>query len=400
MRVEEHAGRCRIELQRQLIEWRRHFHRNPELSFQEIETARFVATTLSGFEGMTVRTGVGKTGVVATLSNGPGKTVAIRADMDALPITEKSNHDYVSKNQGVMHACGHDAHTAILLGVAKVLAEKAKVHAFTGTIKLLFQPAEEATDHEGLSGAPRMMQEGALDDVDNIIALHVCPWHEVGVIQVNAGYSMASVDVFHATIRGTGGHGGYPHVGTDPVWMLGSVLQAFYSLPTRRLSPLDIAVASIGEINAGSASNVIPADVSVTGTLRAYCPKVREQLIDEVEKAFSIVEPLGGAYTFSVVRGEPALSNDSTVTQVIKEVVAAHKQTYKIVEEPFGLGGEDFGYMTQVVPGAMFFLGCMLPDGIRRDLHTNQFDIDERCLEIGVDLLVDTAIALLYRSDN
>lgn len=400
MQVEKELMTNEQNFDKQLIEWRRHLHRHPELSFQEEETARFVAETLRGFEGVSIQTGVGRTGVVATITNGPGKTVAIRADMDALPIQETNNHGYASKNHGVMHACGHDAHTAMLLGAAQLLSERSSNGSFKGTIKLLFQPAEEATDAEGLSGAPRMMAEGVLDGVESIIALHVCPWHDVGVIQVNEGYSMASVDVFHAEIRGTGGHGGYPHLGTDPIWMLGSVLQTFYSMPTRRLSPLDTAVASIGEIRTGTASNVIPEVVLVTGSIRAYSPEVREQMILEVEKAFQIVVPLGGSYDFTVVRGEPALNNDGLVTQIIKDTVREVDATILIEEGPFGLGGEDFGYMAQAVPGAMFFLGCALPDGIRRDLHTSQFDIDERCLPIGVNILVESALAILNRSDS
>lgn len=400
MQAEKKFKTDELTFEQQLVQWRRHLHRHPELSFQEEETARFVEKTLRGFEGVSIQTGIGKTGVVATISNGPGKTVAIRADMDALPIQEKNDHNYASINPGVMHACGHDAHTAMLLGVAQRLSKKAANKNLKGTIKLIFQPAEEATDAEGLSGAPRMMSDGVLDGVESIIALHVCPWHDVGVIQVNEGYSMASVDVFHAEIRGTGGHGGYPHLGTDPIWMLGSVLQAFYSMPTRRLSPLDTAVASIGEIRTGTASNVIPEVVSVTGSIRAYSPEVREQMILEVERAFQVVGPLGGSYEFTVVRGEPALNNDGAVTQIIKETAEKVDATIQIEESPYGLGGEDFGYMAQAVPGAMFFLGCALPDGIRRDLHTSQFDIDERCLPIGVNILVESAIALLNRLDS
>lgn len=384
-----------MAIEHQLIGWRRHLHQYPELSFQEYRTSQFIVGILNQIEGIAIRTNIANTGIVATITSGEGKTVAIRADMDALPIMEKNEHGYQSKKPGVMHACGHDAHTAILLGTAKILAKKAKEGSFQGTIKLIFQPAEEMTDDEGLSGAPRMMQEGVLEDVESIIALHMCPWEPVGTIQMNDGYSMANVDVFRGKISGTGGHGGYPHVGTDPIWMLGFFLQAFYGAISRKISALETAVASIGQIQTGTATNIIPEEVSITGTLRTYSPEVREQLVQVVEQAFKVVEPLGGSYIFEVERGEPALYNDPKVNEVIKNAAKKLYPDIKIVQKPFGLGGEDFAYMTREVPGAMFFLGCALPDGISRDLHTNIFDIDERCLSMGVSILAASALKLL-----
>lgn len=384
-----------MAIEHQLVSWRRHLHQYPELSFQEYQTAHFVAETLKEIEGVSIQENIANTGIVASISTGEGKTVAIRADMDALPITEKNKHSYQSKNPGVMHACGHDAHTAILLGTAKILAKRAKEGLFQGTVKLIFQPAEEATDHEGLSGAPRMMQEGVLENVESIIALHMCPWEPVGTIQMNDGYSMANVDVFHGKIRATGGHAGYPHLGTDPIWMLGSFLQAFYGIISRKISALDTAVASIGQIQTGTASNIIPEEISITGTLRTYSPEVRDELAKQVEQAFKVVEPFGGSYTFEVERGEPALNNDPKVNEIIKNAATELYPAIKIVQKPFGLGGEDFGYMTREIPGAMFFLGCGLQDGISRDLHTNIFDIDERCLPMGVSILTESALKLL-----
>lgn len=384
-----------MAIEHQLIGWRRHLHQYPELSFQEYRTSQFIVGILNQIEGIAIRTNIANTGIVATITSGEGKTVAIRADMDALPIMEKNEHGYQSKNLGVMHACGHDAHTAILLGTAKILAKKAKEGSFQGTIKLIFQPAEEMTDDEGLSGAPRMMQEGVLENVESIIALHMCPWEPVGTIQMNDGYSMANVDVFRGKISGTGGHGGYPHVGTDPIWMLGFFLQAFYGAISRKISALETAVASIGQIQTGTATNIIPEEVSITGTLRTYSPEVREQLVQVVEQAFKVVESLGGSYIFEVERGEPALYNDPKVNEVIKNAAKKLYPDIKIVQKPFGLGGEDFAYMTREVPGAMFFLGCALPDGISRDLHTNIFDIDERCLSMGVSILAESALKLL-----
>src|SRR5690625_4357751 len=320
--------------------------------------------------------------------------------MDALPIQEENTHAFVSKNDGVMHACGHDAHTSILLGAAHLLAKQFEEGQLTGTVKLIFQPAEESTDDHGLSGAPYMIRDGVLQNVDAIIALHVCPWHPVGVVQMNNGFSMANVDVFKATIKGTGGHGGYPHLATDPLWMLGAILQTFYGTVGRRISPLDIVAASIGKIEAGAVSNVIPSDVKIEGTLRSYSPEAREKLAEEVENVFKMAETFGGSYEFLLEKGEPALNNDMEVNMLIEQSIKDIYPDMHIHWEPFGMGGEDFGYMTEKVPGAMIFLGCKMEDGVQRDLHTPIFDIDERCLPIGTAIFVATVNHFLQRESD
>ncbi|SMO63363.1 amidohydrolase [Melghirimyces algeriensis] len=385
------------EIREMLVKWRRHIHQNPELSFREFETSRLVAQELSRIEGMNVKTEVGTTGVIGTLSQGNGWTVAIRADMDALPIADAKDRPYRSQNPGVMHACGHDAHTAILLGVARLLGEEFQNGEVQGTVKLIFQPAEEHTGPYGSTGAPRMMEEGALDGVDRVIALHMNPERTVGAVQLNDGYTMASVDTFQGTLYGTGGHGAYPHLGTDPAWMLLPVLQALHGIVARRVSPLEPAVVSIGQIHAGTASNVIPSEVFIQGTIRTYDPQTREMMIKELEKAFSLVDTLGGNYTFQVEQGEPGLYNHPSVNEVISAVIRDLYPDMRIYRGPFGMGAEDFSYMTEKIPGAMFFLGCALPDGIHRDLHTPVFDIDENCLPIGAAILAETALQLLKR---
>lgn len=390
--IREQANR----LSNQLIEWRRTFHQYPELSFQEFRTAQFVAATLRSMDGMKVETGIGvETSVVGTLTSGEGPTIAIRADMDALPITEENIESYRSKNDGVMHACGHDAHTAILLGVATILAQAFQKDELKGTVKFVFQPAEESTDENGLSGSPYMIRAGVYDGVDAAIALHMCPWLPVGAVQVNDGYSMANVDVFRGKIYGTGGHGAYPELGTDPIWMLGPVMQALHGIVARKVSALDAAVVSIGQVHAGSASNIIPTEVSIEGTIRSYTPEVRDLLASELKKAFSIVEHLGGRYSFHVERGEPALNNDPVVNSWIINAIEEMYPDFKIIRRPFGMGGEDFGYVTQKIPGSLFFLGCALQDGVQRDLHTPIFDIDETCLPIGAAILAQTAVKFL-----
>ena len=385
----------------QLIEWRRTFHQHPELSFQEFGTSQLIAETLQKIDGMKVERGIAvETSVVGTLTSGEGPTIAIRADIDALPITEENTTSYCSKNDGIMHACGHDAHTAILLGVATILADLFKKGEVTGTVKFIFQPAEESTDESGLSGSPYMVQAGVYDKVDAAIALHMCPWLPVGDVQMSDGYSMANVDVFEAKIYGTGGHGAYPELGTDPIWMLGPVMQALHGIVARKISALDAAVVSIGQIHAGTASNIIPTEVLIEGTIRSYTPEIRDLLALELRKAISMVEHLGGSFSLNIERGEPALNNSALVNQWITEAMLEIYPEIQITKRPFGLGGEDFGYVTQKIPGSMFFLGCAQKEGVQRDLHTPIFDIDETCLPIGTAILAHTAVRFLNGEVN
>ncbi|WP_202080427.1 M20 metallopeptidase family protein [Caldalkalibacillus salinus] len=377
------------QLKEKLVSIRRALHAHPELSFNEINTAKTVAQALRDL-GMEVTTDVAKTGVVGRLSRGEGPTIALRADMDALPIQEQNDVSYRSQNSGVMHACGHDAHTTILLGAAELLTEAFKQHSCEGTVKFIFQPAEENPDDKGLTGAPYMIQEGVLEDVDAVIALHMCPWEPVGHVQLNDGYSMANVDIFHGSVIGTGGHAAYPHLSHDPIRMLGPVLQSLMSIVGRRVTPMEPSVVSVTQIQTGSASNVIPTEVNISGTIRSYGQDVREQLISEVEKAFSLTRSLGGDYTFLIERGEPALYNHASMNTLLQKVIQSIYPNFQKKFAPFGLGGEDFGYMTRVVPGAMFFLGCALQDGHVRDLHAPDFDIDEDCLPIGAAILTET----------
>ncbi|WP_318773055.1 M20 metallopeptidase family protein [Bacillus gobiensis] len=389
------------QLADQMIGWRRHLHQYPELSFQEYETSRFIVEELRKIPGMEIETGVGtETSVVATISSGSGPVVAVRADIDALPIIEETNHSYSSLSTGVMHACGHDAHAAILLAVAALLGEAREKGELNGTVKLIFQPAEEAADHLGKTGALYLVEAGVLDEAECVIALHMSPEHRVGDILIHDGYSMANVDVFEATIHGTGGHGAYPHLGSDPIWMLGPVLQAIHGIVARHISPLDPAVISIGEVRAGTASNVIPPEVYLQGTMRSYSPDVRKILIEKLRKAFSIVESFDGTYSLSVNKGEPALYNNPSVNHVIRQTVHHLYPAMKQLDLPFGLGGEDFSHMALKIPGAMFFLGCALQDGKHRELHTPVFDIDESCMPIGASILTQTAMNILNRNSE
>lgn len=384
------------KLEANLVNWRREIHKHPELSFNEHNTSAFVKKQLEDIPGIKIETGIaGHTGILATLSNGEGPTIAIRADMDALPITEENDIEYISQNKGVMHACGHDAHTAILIGVAHVLGDLFEKNKYQGRVKLLFQPAEENPDHQGNTGSRYVVSEGVLNDADAAFALHMCPWREVGEAQLNDGYSMANNDTFKGTIYGSGGHGAYPEQTWDPIWMTGPTMQSLYGIITRRVSPLKSGVVTVGKINSGTSTNVIPEKVEIEGTIRSYDPQVQQFLINKVKQAFSVAETLDGKYRVDITHGEPALQNNKEVNSWLKETIQDLYPDYSIFEEPFGLGSEDFSYVTQVIPGAMFFLGCKKRGDKQRNLHTSDFDIDEACLPYGLAILAETAVRYL-----
>jgi amidohydrolase len=376
------------EIERQLIDWRRDFHMHPELGFQETRTAARVAAILEPL-GYRVRTGVGRTGVVAEIGRGQ-PIVAIRADMDALPLQETNDTPYASRVPEVMHACGHDAHTAIALGVATLLAQE----TFTGTIRFLFQPAEEVSDDEGISGAPRMVEDGAMEGVETVIALHVDSSVPAGDVSLAAGPVSAGVDSFYATIIGEGGHGAQPHLTVDPIHIAGHVVLALHGIVSRRLKPTDPAVISIGSIHSGKAENVIPERVELTGTIRYMEPAVQERLHAEIERALGVARAMGGDYALRIEIGYPPMFNDAGVVELLRDVAGdsvgeGHVRTC----EP-EMGAEDFGYFSSLAPGAMFMLGCRI-EGDERIAHSPRFDIDERCLPIGVAILARAALRLL-----
>ena len=286
-----------IKIKDQIISWRRDFHMHPELGFEETRTAGIVAEALNEM-GIGGETEVGKTGVVGHLGEGL-PVVGIRADMDALPLQEANDAPYVSQNPGVMHACGHDAHTAILLGVARILSEMPDRPP--GEIRFIFQPSEEDWDEELKSGATRMIEDGALEGLDAVLALHVDNNNPTGQIEISGGEASAAVDSFSATIIGQGGHGAYPHETVDPTFILAQVINAIHGIRARRIKPIDAAVISIGAIHAGYTSNVIPESVELMGTIRSFDTEVREQLSEELEKAFALTRAFGGNYTLTKI---------------------------------------------------------------------------------------------------
>jgi amidohydrolase len=375
------------ELSPQIIAWRRDFHMHPELGFQEIRTSGKVAEYLESW-GYRVRTGVGKTGVVGDIGSRK-PIVAIRADMDALPIQEMNDVSYKSTNEGVMHACGHDAHMAIALGTAKLLSQE----DFSGTIRFLFQPAEETDDDDALSGAPRMIEDGAIIGVDYAIALHVAADIEVGKIELDE-YAAAGVDTFYAKILGKGGHGSTPHKVVDPIFISGHVILAIHNIVSRRLRPFDPAVISIGSIHGGQVDNVIPEEVELLGTIRYLDPKVQESIHTEIERAMEITRTLGGDYELKIVEGYPPMYNHPEVIALLRSVIGELIGADKFVEPEPDMGAEDFGYFMQDIPGAMFFLGCEIEGDTRRH-HDARFDINEDCLPIGAAILASSALQMI-----
>ncbi len=368
---------------------RREFHMNPELGFNEFGTGKRVAEELNKL-GIEVETGVGVTGLVARIGEGH-PAIGIRGDMDALPIQEANDVVYKSRNPGLMHACGHDAHTAILLTVAKMLNEMPDRPK--GEFRLLFQPSEENFGTDGKSGAVRMIEDGALEDLDGVIALHVNSEKPAGQIGIVDGFACAAVDSFEARIIGEGCHGAYPHTGIDPIYIAAQVINAVHGVRARRINPVQPALISIGAIHAGNADNVIPAEVHLRGTIRSYSDEIRHQLWEELERAFSVARALGGDYKLEITKGYPSLYNAPEVAGMIRNVTREMLTDDGFYAEEPGMGAEDFSYMAQKAPGAMFMLGAKL-DEVNRPHHSPIFDIAESPLPIGAAILVETAVRM------
>ena len=368
----------------ELIEWRRDFHMHPEIGFELHRTSKIVADELEKM-GYRVTRGVGKTGVVAEIGEG-GKLVAIRADMDALPILEQNEYEYASQIPGAMHACGHDSHTAMALGAALLLAKE----KLPGRVRFLFQPCEETADEEGKSGAQRMSDEGAMEGVDYVIAQHVDPGRPVGTIGINAGPNSGGIDTWFATIKGIGGHGAHPNQTIDPFFILAHVIIALNGIVSRRINPFEPAVVSIGVINGGFTQNVIPESINISGTLRYTNLEVHKQIREEMRRAFEIAKTLGGDYKLEFEYGGPPMINDKLVSDMIERVGVDMLGSENVHEIEKTLGAEDFGEFMKHAPGAMFTLGTQKAGHEEYRLHHPKFDIDERAMPIGTAILVET----------
>jgi amidohydrolase len=375
----------------EMVNFRRDLHMFPELSFQEVNTPRKVAEFLQRL-GLEVKTGVGGNGVVAVLKGGkPGKTVALRADFDALPIQDEKEVAYKSRVPGVMHACGHDIHTASLLGAAKVLSEvKDEIE---GSIVFIHQFAEELAP----GGAIAMIEDGCLDGVDVIYGAHVWSLEPVGTVGLAEGYSMAASDAFDIEITGKGGHGAYPHLAVDSLVVASQLVLNLQQIVSRRVDPLKPAVLSVGSFGSGKAFNVIPGTALLSGTVRTFDEDVR----DLIEQAMGqIVDATcagaGASAKFEYRRGYPAVWNHPEETRRVAELAKHIVGDDRVLSMPAMMGGEDFAYYTQKIPGTFFFVGGRNPD-IQAEFphHHPRFDVDERSMLITGKLFVSAVLNYL-----
>ncbi len=376
-------------LTEEIIEWRRDFHMHPEIGFEVHRTAGIVANELEKL-GYRVRREVGKTGLVADLGKG-GPVVAIRADMDALPLQELNDFEYKSTVDGKMHACGHDSHTAMALAAATIFAKE----KFPGTVRFLYQPAEEVADEEGKSGAQRMVEDGAIEGVDFVIAQHIDPMSPVGTVGISAGPVFGGVDSWFGAIYGKGGHGAHPEQTVDTFYLTAHVMLALNAIVSRRLDPFTPAVVSIGSLNGGFTENVIPDSVRITGTLRFADPNVHEQIHEEIRRAFEITKTMGGDYELEFEIGGPPMVNDEQVSNVIRQTAVDLLGQENVHKGHKTLGAEDFGSFMEHAPGAMFALGVQKSGHEDYPLHHPKFDLDERALPLGTAVLVETALRFL-----
>ncbi len=373
-------------LQPMLVELRRRLHQRPELGFREHLTAELVSQKLQEW-GIEHETGIANTGIVATITgNKPGKVLAIRADMDALPIQEENDVPYRSQHDGVMHACGHDGHTAIALSTAYYLSQHRD--DFAGTVKIIFQPAEE-----GPGGAKPMIEAGVLQNpqVDGIIGLHLWNNLPLGTVGVRTGALMAATEGFRCTIQGKGGHGAIPHQTVDSILVSAHIVTALQTIVARNVSPLESAVVTVGELHAGKALNVIADTAFLTGTVRYFNPVLGELIPQRIEQIIAgVCQSHGATYQLDYKRLYPPVINDAKMAELVRSVAEGVVETpIGIVPECQTMGGEDMSFFLQAVPGCYFFLGSA---NVEKELayphHHPRFNFDETALEMGVEIFV------------
>jgi amidohydrolase len=374
-----------------IVDIRHHLHANPELSFQEFETSKYVKIALENI-GISKIEHKANTGLVALIEgkNPSVKTIALRADMDALPIKELNNVAYKSKNEGVMHACGHDVHTSCLLGAAQILFSLR--NEFEGTIKFIFQPGEEKLP----GGASMMINEGVLKnpDANAIIGQHVMPLIPVGKVGFKSGLYMASTDELYVKVIGKGGHGAMPQLNIDPVVIAAQIIISLQQIVSRMSSPIIPSVLSFGKVIANGATNVIPNEVIMEGTFRTLDEKWRLEAHDKMVKmATMIAESMGGKCEFEVRKGYPFLHNDETLTAKAKQHAIEFLGPENVIDLDIWMAAEDFAYYSQIIPACFYRLGTRNEEkGIVSSVHTPTFDIDENALEIGSGLMAYLAI--------
>lgn len=375
---------------------RRHLHAHPELSGQEVQTAAYIAEKLREM-GLEPQTGVGGHGVVALIQGrGPGKCVALRADIDALPIKETTGLPFASENPGVMHACGHDTHTASLLGAARALCDLRD--QFDGCVKLVFQPSEENVLS---SGAAKMIAEGLLENpkVDAVFGQHIWPDFPVGQVAVRNGAMMASSDRLNITIKGKASHGSTPDSGIDAIAAAGQVISALQTIVARRVSPLDSAVVTIGTIKGGDRYNVIADTVTMEGTCRNLNPAVRDQMEDRIR---AVVEgacaALGATGTLEYIRGySPTVNSPELFPLALEAIHDTVGEENTVIPENSALGGEDFSFYCEKVPALMFWTGLQTPGCEQYPLHNGNLNPNEGCIPIAAEVLVRSALKFLNK---
>lgn len=380
----------------QVVAHRRHLHAHPELSFEEVATSAYVARALHEM-GIPTTEGIGGYGVVGLLEGeqGPGPVVALRADMDALPITEENEVPYRSQNPGVMHACGHDVHTSSLLGTARILSQL-KAH-FKGTIKLIFQPAEEKTP----GGASLMIQDGVLaqPQVESIFGQHVLPYMDKGKVGIRRGMYMASADEIYLRVIGKGGHAAQPSHFIDPVAISAQIITALQQVVSRS-DPRKPTVLSFGKVIAEGATNVIPDEVYIEGTLRCMNEAWRAEAKDKIRRiAQHVAEGFGGRVELDITHGYPVLYNHEQLTDATRQRIVDYVGEAQVVDLDLWMAAEDFAYYTHEVPGCFYRIGTRNEaKGLTHGLHTPRFDIDESVLELSTGLMAWIALQQLADS--
>ena len=371
-----------------VIGWRRYLHQNPELSFQEERTAQFVAERLKEFGELEISRPT-PTSVVARLKGArSGPVLAIRADIDALPITERNTHDFVSRNPGVMHACGHDGHTAMLLGAARVLVGKRAELA--GEVRFIFQHAEELLP----GGAEELVNAGVLDGVDLVIGAHLWLPMQVGKVGVRTGRLMASPDVFRITITGSGGHAALPQTTVDPIFVAAQVITNLPGIVSRNVDPLEPAVVSVTRIAGGTTNNVIPSSVELEGTIRTFDADLRHRIPVLMERILAGVTSAHGAHhKLTIEKGYRPVINDERASDLLRRAVIRGVGTEALVEATPNMGGEDFSAYQTKAAGSFFFVGARNEErGIVHPHHHDCFDLDERSLDLGTRVFVAAAL--------
>jgi amidohydrolase len=375
----------------QVVEYRRYLHANPELSYQEFNTVKYVDEKLRSF-GINKIESLATTGLVAEVKgkNPEKKTIALRADMDALPIVEANNVPYKSKNEGVMHACGHDVHTSSLLGTAKILHDVRDM--FEGTVRFLFQPGEEKNP----GGASYMIKDGALENPRpaGIIGQHVFPLLPAGKIGFREGMYMASADEIYLRVVGKGGHGAAPDLAIDPIVIASHIIIALQQIISRNASPKQPTVLTFGNIIGKGATNIIPDEVNIAGTFRAMNEVWRESGLEKIKKmAESVAEGMGGRCEVDISRGYPYLENNPELTRRLKLAAEEYVGKENVYDIDITLGAEDFAYYSQIIPASFYRLGTSnVEKGIKSYVHTPTFDIDEDALKIGPGLMAWMAV--------